>query len=202
MNSFLYSLCVIACIVFPYLLGSLNFSIIVSKYMYHDDIRNYGSGNAGLTNMYRIYGIYSCGGCVKTGNFGSYRFAFTWRKRCIYRRNLLYNRAYSACILSFSGRKGCSDHRNNGTYIRPVDVPFAVCSFRIGSTDIPIHFTRLNYGGVCLSGACILQVYCKLRKAAVASFPDFCCVYMFVVICHASKEYRAYIKQPGEPFFL
>ncbi len=56
MNSFLYSLCVIACIVFPYLLGSLNFSIIVSKYMYHDDIRNYGSGNAGLTNMYRIYG--------------------------------------------------------------------------------------------------------------------------------------------------
>ena len=39
-----------------YLLGSLNSAIIVSKSLYHKDIRSFGSGNAGLTNMYRVYG--------------------------------------------------------------------------------------------------------------------------------------------------
>ena len=39
-----------------YLIGSLNFAIIISKIKYHDDIRKYGSGNAGMTNMVRTYG--------------------------------------------------------------------------------------------------------------------------------------------------
>ena len=39
-----------------YLLGSLNFSIIISNHYHNDDIRNYGSGNAGTTNMLRTYG--------------------------------------------------------------------------------------------------------------------------------------------------
>ena len=39
-----------------YLLGSLNFAIIISKRTYHDDIRDYGSKNAGATNMMRTYG--------------------------------------------------------------------------------------------------------------------------------------------------
>lgn len=39
-----------------YLLGSINSAIIVSKLLYRDDIRNHGSGNAGLTNMLRTYG--------------------------------------------------------------------------------------------------------------------------------------------------
>lgn len=47
---------VVLCIVIPYLFGSLNFAIIISKVFYHDDIRKYGSGNAGTTNMLRTYG--------------------------------------------------------------------------------------------------------------------------------------------------
>lgn len=43
-------------ILLPYLLGSVNTAIIVSGKFYHDDIRNYGSGNAGFTNIMRIYG--------------------------------------------------------------------------------------------------------------------------------------------------
>lgn len=39
-----------------YLLGSLNFSIIFSKGVVKKDIRESGSGNAGATNMLRIYG--------------------------------------------------------------------------------------------------------------------------------------------------
>ena len=40
----------------PYLLGSVNTAILVSRHFYHDDIRNYGSGNAGFTNVMRTYG--------------------------------------------------------------------------------------------------------------------------------------------------
>lgn len=47
---------VLLCSIVPYLLGSLNAAIIVSKHKYHDDIRNHGSGNAGMTNMGRVFG--------------------------------------------------------------------------------------------------------------------------------------------------
>ena len=47
---------VLLCMVIPYLLGSLNFAIIISKIFFRDDIRKYGSGNAGTTNMLRTYG--------------------------------------------------------------------------------------------------------------------------------------------------
>ena len=43
-------------IAIPYLLGSLNFGIITSRKLYHDDVRLHGSGNAGLTNTYRTWG--------------------------------------------------------------------------------------------------------------------------------------------------
>jgi len=44
--------------VVAYLLGGINGAIITSKYFYKKDIRNYGSGNAGLTNFYRVFGKY------------------------------------------------------------------------------------------------------------------------------------------------
>ncbi|MBR5312973.1 MAG: glycerol-3-phosphate 1-O-acyltransferase PlsY [Clostridia bacterium] len=49
-------LLVLVYVLIPYLLGSVNTAILVSKYFYHDDIRNYGSGNAGFTNVMRTYG--------------------------------------------------------------------------------------------------------------------------------------------------
>lgn len=41
--------------IISYLLGSLNFGVILSKSK-QDDVRKYGSGNAGTTNMLRNYG--------------------------------------------------------------------------------------------------------------------------------------------------
>ncbi len=46
----------IACIVMGYLLGSLNGALVVSKIGMHEDVREKGSGNAGLTNFHRSYG--------------------------------------------------------------------------------------------------------------------------------------------------
>ncbi len=42
--------------VVSYLLGSINFAVVISRLRFHDDIRNHGSGNAGATNMIRTYG--------------------------------------------------------------------------------------------------------------------------------------------------
>ncbi len=49
-------LCYIITALASYALGSLNFAVIISKAKYNDDIRKYGSGNAGMTNMLRTYG--------------------------------------------------------------------------------------------------------------------------------------------------
>ena len=49
-------LSLVACIVLPYLLGSVNFALIISKCFFKDDVREHGSGNAGTTNVLRTYG--------------------------------------------------------------------------------------------------------------------------------------------------
>lgn len=46
----------VAIAIISYLLGSLNTAVIVSKKIYGYDIRDYGSGNAGMTNMFRTFG--------------------------------------------------------------------------------------------------------------------------------------------------
>ena len=42
--------------VISYVLGSINGAIIAGRFVFHKDVRRYGSGNAGLTNYYRNFG--------------------------------------------------------------------------------------------------------------------------------------------------
>ena len=42
--------------VLSYLIGSINFPIILSRVLCKDDVRKHGSGNAGMTNIMRTYG--------------------------------------------------------------------------------------------------------------------------------------------------
>ncbi len=56
MNIFLNVICFAAMAVIPYLLGGINTAIIVTKIKTGKDIRDMGSGNAGLTNTLRTQG--------------------------------------------------------------------------------------------------------------------------------------------------
>lgn len=49
-------LCGLLCALAAYLLGSCSFAIIVTRLLYGKDIRTFGSGNAGMTNVLRTFG--------------------------------------------------------------------------------------------------------------------------------------------------
>ena len=59
---------VILSAVIGYLLGSLSMSVLLSKTVYKGDVRNYGSHNAGATNMARVYGLLG-GAATLVGDF-------------------------------------------------------------------------------------------------------------------------------------
>jgi len=50
-------LLILAAAIPAYVIGSVNGAIITSKHFYKKDIRKFGSGNPGLTNFYRVFGI-------------------------------------------------------------------------------------------------------------------------------------------------
>ena len=54
-NPQLILMAVLSCVI-AYVLGSLSFAVIVSKGFYKKDIRTFGSGNAGMTNVLRTFG--------------------------------------------------------------------------------------------------------------------------------------------------
>ncbi len=57
MNPFenIFLACLIVAVI-SYLIGSCNMAILISKFHKGKDIREYGSGNAGMTNMLRTFG--------------------------------------------------------------------------------------------------------------------------------------------------
>lgn len=57
MDIILYNILVaLVCLIFGYLMGSIEFSIIIGKVFFHQDPRDFGSGNAGGTNAGRLWG--------------------------------------------------------------------------------------------------------------------------------------------------
>lgn len=58
----------IACAVIGCACGNLQTAILISQRYYHDDVRDHGSGNAGSTNMVRVFG-YKSGALTFIGDF-------------------------------------------------------------------------------------------------------------------------------------
>ena len=50
------ALCICLSLIVGYLMGSISVSVILSKTLFKGDVRKHGSGNAGATNMARVYG--------------------------------------------------------------------------------------------------------------------------------------------------
>ena len=46
----------VVCLAQAYLLGSIDFGVVVSRLLFKEDVRSRGSGNAGTTNILRTYG--------------------------------------------------------------------------------------------------------------------------------------------------
>ncbi|MBE5742858.1 MAG: glycerol-3-phosphate 1-O-acyltransferase PlsY [Clostridiales bacterium] len=65
----------ILCAIIGYLLGSISVSVILSKLVFKEDVRKKGSGNAGATNMARVYGMKG-GLLVLLGDFS--KAMLTW----------------------------------------------------------------------------------------------------------------------------
>ncbi len=61
MTMVLYMVVWLFCCACAYLIGSMNFSLVISRRFYRKDIRRYGSHNAGMTNMLRTFGILPAG---------------------------------------------------------------------------------------------------------------------------------------------
>lgn len=49
---------ILAVALIGYLIGNFQTALIISRLKFRDDVRLYGSGNAGTTNMVRVYGKY------------------------------------------------------------------------------------------------------------------------------------------------
>lgn len=73
--------------VVAYLLGCFNGAVMISRRIFHDDVRSHGSGNAGLTNFYRTYGaryallVIACdmGKCAIATTFGGLLFRYLYQ---------------------------------------------------------------------------------------------------------------------------
>jgi len=51
-----------------YFIGNIQFAVIFSRLLHRDDVRRHGSGNAGSTNMLRVYGV-KAGAMTFAGDF-------------------------------------------------------------------------------------------------------------------------------------
>lgn len=167
-NSALVIISLFGVAIIGYLLGSLNFGVIISKAFYKDDVRKHGSGNAGMTNILRTYGKFPAamtflGDGLKTALailigallLGSHNTAFYNYNGVIYSNfnDLMYKLAEA-----FPGVE------------------------KINLLDVPNLITYEGYAGMYIGGvACILghcyPLYYKFKggKGVVAAF--------FMVLC-------------------
>ena len=107
---------ILVCVFIAYLLGNLNGAVCMSALVAKDDVRTHGSGNAGLTNFIRNYGVGSalyvvlidagkavlaCLACgMILGRFGFYLEGAALGGLCVMLGHV------SPAVLGFKGGKG------------------------------------------------------------------------------------------------
>ena len=192
-------------IVVAYLLGSINSAVLISRTLYKDDIRNHGSGNGGMTNMLRTFGL-KAAGLTLLGDMLKTVLAITVAGVLLgfnYGGGISYNDGY--CYIAglfavmghvfpiyygFKGGKGVLVTATMALMLTPV--PFLIL---LAIFALVVWLSRyVSLGSVC--GAVLYPVvvtsYIKLFGAPVPGLISLCTIIIaiFVVWCHRENLVR------------
>ena len=206
-ESIFYLLFALIVIVSSYLLGSINSAIIVSKTMYKDDIRNHGSGNAGLTNMLRTYGLGAAaltllGDMLKTALaifFTSFFLGISYSGGISLGGGYCYLAGLSAVLghvypifYGFKGGKGVLATATMALILTPV--PFAIL---ILTFIVIVFFSRyVSLGSICVAllypVTVVGYVFLRPSSPAIPLLTVICSIILavFIVWCHRSNIKR------------
>lgn len=140
----------IAIIVASYLLGSLNMGVLISKALPGGDVRRKGSGNAGATNMARVYG-WTAGIGTLVGDMLKAAVAMIIGFRLLGEYGLAVSGIcvmLGHCFPIFHGFKGGKGISVGGAISIGMGWPFAACvfgSFIIGA----VATKKVSFGSLC-----------------------------------------------------
>ncbi len=195
-----------------YLIGSCNMAIIISKFHKFKDIRNYGSGNAGTTNMLRTFGkraaSYTFG-----GDFIKGALTVFVARAALSGFELPFDIGYLAAIFvvvghifpvyfKFKGGKGVATAFGAMLVLNWI----AFCTILVGL--VPMLFIIRIVSAISLCGAAIYPVLTALvlwlQKADFVSeiLPDtICALILSALTFYAHRENIARLRNGTENFF-
>lgn len=195
-----------------YLIGSCNMAIIISKFHKFKDIRDYGSGNAGTTNMLRTFGkraaSYTFG-----GDFIKGALTVFVARAALSDFELPFDIGYLAAIFvvvghifpvyfKFKGGKGVATAFGAMLVLNWI----AFCTILVGL--VPMLFIIRIVSAISLCGAAIYPVLTALvlwlQKADFVSeiLPDtICALILMALTFYAHRENIARLRNGTENFF-
>ena len=195
-----------------YLVGSFNMAIIISKYHKLRDIRNYGSGNAGMTNMLRTFGrkaaAYTFG-----GDFFKGALAVALARKAVESFELPFDMVYVAALFvvvghifpfyfKFKGGKGVATAFGAMLVLNWM----VFCTLLVGL--VPMLFVIRIVSAVSLCGAALypvltfLVLYLQGRDMASTVIPDtLFSLVLAALTFYAHRENIARFRTGTENFF-
>jgi len=197
---FLYFLVIIAG---SYFLGGLNGAIITSRLVYKEDIREHGSGNAGLTNFLRTYGtravflmvlidvLKTAFPVVMSGMLLENAFTFaTVTERVMIGRTLgglfaMVGHAYP-CLYKFKGGKAALSAVTVALFL-----DIRVAAVVLGVFLVAVAITRYVSLGSVLIGVCFPVSFLIFNLGLWATILSFCCG-GFIIFRHVGNIKRLF----------
>ena len=136
-----------------YLMGSVNGSIIISRFLYGGDIRSSGSGNAGLTNFYRTYGLTGAAGVIAIDVLKGVLGAFI-----------------GGLLLSLAAPDGfeaefTSVGQMTATFCVILGHVFPIFYGILSTISVPITLLANGFSGLCLTLACLSVAMIVIKHA-------------------------------------
>ena len=163
-----------------YLIANVNFAVLFSKLFKKSDVRDYGSGNAGTANMFRVYGL----------RMGAVTFVCDVLKGVI------------PCVLAryafFRALEPCPDAAITAGYIAGL---FAVIGhifpvffrFKGGkgvATAIGVSFTLQPMLSVCFILPCVIILLISDRTSVMSLFLSVAEIVWCLVFCFVKVAWR------------